>query len=95
MISTSELHLLGSHFEQYPDYQPRNFKSNASKDNQEPESGNLGVFHFPVLSFGFIFVLLGITCEYLPIHPSNFQFPTTITTTEEVQHDLYTEVLTK
>ncbi|KAK3500373.1 uncharacterized protein B0T23DRAFT_372077 [Neurospora hispaniola] len=68
MISTSDLHLLGCHFEQYPDYQPRDFKTNTSKDHpQEPENENLGVFHFPVLSFGFVFVLLGITCTLASI----------------------------
>lgn len=54
MISTSDLHLLGCHFEQetlqrYPSYEKP--KSKAS-------------INFPVVSFGFVFVLLGITCKY-------------------------------
>ena len=67
MISTSDLHLLGCHFEQYPNYPERTFKATASKtpkNHQDYESqSNLGVFNFPIVSFGFVFVLLGITCE--------------------------------
>ncbi|KAK1775150.1 hypothetical protein QBC45DRAFT_480844 [Copromyces sp. CBS 386.78] len=67
MISTSDIHLLGCHFEQYPVYQPRNLMT--SKDHQEEteSQSNLGVFHFPIISFGFVFVLLGITCTIASI----------------------------
>ncbi|KAK3948525.1 hypothetical protein QBC32DRAFT_55020 [Pseudoneurospora amorphoporcata] len=67
MISTSDLHLLGCHFEQYPVYQPRNLMT--SKDHQEEtkSQSNLGVFHLPIISFGFVFVFLGITCTIASI----------------------------
>ncbi|KAK3388350.1 hypothetical protein B0T20DRAFT_473828 [Sordaria brevicollis] len=76
MISTSDLHLLGCHFEQYPHYQPQNLKSTTSKlskeqQNTESNSGQ-GVLRFPLISFGFVFVLLGITCTITSI--GIFQF---------------------
>ncbi|KAK3352081.1 hypothetical protein B0H65DRAFT_144303 [Neurospora tetraspora] len=76
MISTSDLHLLGCHFEQYPDYEEQNLKAKTAEtpnNHQETESQtNLGVFHFPIISFGFVFVLLGITCTLASIGVFHF-----------------------